>query len=149
MLKIFKMVLIIIGVDSRIVQRLTPATTGIAGILDGIARRVLPSIWNKKTGKNASPTPTSTTHNNPKTLSPHYHHPLPETIHTFATDFETKPHFRDYVYTNTQRIFDIISLAINKIFTPKFAIILGVFTILIICCFRTLDFFLPLSTIII
>ena len=146
MLKILKMILITIGVDSKIAQMLT---TFIADILDKIIQRVLGGIWGKITGENASPTPTSTTHNTPKTLSPHYHHPLPETIHTFATDFETKPHFRDYVYTNTQRIFDIISLAINKIFTPKFATILGIFTILIICCFWTLGFFLPLSTIII
>lgn len=134
MLKIFKMILIIIGIVSRIAQRLT---TFIADILDKI------------TGENASPTPTSNAHNNQKTLSPHNHHPLPETIHTFATEFETKPHFREYVYTNTQRIFDIISLAINKIFTPKFATILGGSTILIIYGLRILDFYLPLSTIII
>ena len=65
MLKIFKIVLIIIGVDSRIVQRLTPTITGIAGILDGIARRALPSIWSKKPGKNTSPTPTNTTPTTP------------------------------------------------------------------------------------
>ena len=119
MLKIFRIVLIIIGVDSKIAQMLT---TFIADILDKI------------TGENASPTPTSNAH---------------DIIHLLITEFETKPHFREYVYTNTQRIFDIISLAINKIFTPKFATILGGSTILIICCFRILDFSLPLSTIII
>ena len=119
MLKIFKMILIIIGVDSRIAQMLT---TFIADILDKI------------TGENTSPTPTSNAH---------------DIIHLLITEFETKPHFRDYVYTNTQRIFDTISLAINKIFTPKFATILGGSTILIICCLRILDFSLPLSTIII
>lgn len=119
------------SVHSGIFQRLTPV---IADILDKIIRRVLAGILGKITGEKASPTPTSNAH---------------DIIHILITEFETKPHFRDYVYTNTQRIFDIISLAINKIFTPKFAIILGVFTILIICCFRTLDFFLPLSTIII
>ena len=149
MLKIFKIVLIIIGVDSRIVQRLTPTITGIAGILDGIARRALPSIWSKKPGKNTSPTPTNTTHNTPKTLSPHNHHPLPETIHTFATEFETKPHFRKYIHTNTSKIFNIISLIIQKILTPTFATIIGIFTILIICCLRILDFSLPLPTTII
>lgn len=126
---ILKMVLIIIiGVDSRIVQRFTP------DILDKIIRRFLADIWSKKPGENASPTPTNNAH---------------DIIHLLITEFETKPHFREYVYTNTQRIFDIISLAINKIFTPKSATIVGVSTILIICCFRTLNFFLPLSTIII
>lgn len=120
--------IIIIGVDSRIVQRFTP------DILDKIIRRVLADIWSKKPGENASPTPTNNAH---------------DIIHLLITEFETKPHFREYVYTNTQRIFDIISLAINKIFTPKSATIVGVSTILIICCFRTLNFFLPLSTIII
>lgn len=133
----FKMVLTIIGVNSRIAQMLIPF---IADILDKIIQRFLGGIWGKITGENASPTPTSATHNTPKNL----HHPLPETIHTFATDFETKPHFREYVYTNTQRIFDIISLAINKILTPKFAITL---VTLFIFCPRILDFFLPLSTI--
>mgnify|MGYP001737397539 CR=1 len=128
---ILKMVLTIIGVDSRIVQRLTPV---IADILDKIIQRVLGGIWSKITVENASPTPTNNAH---------------DIIHLLITEFETKPHFRKYVYTNTQRIFDIISLAINKIFTPKFATILGVSTILIICCFWTLGFFLPLSTIII
>lgn len=120
--------IIIIGVDSRIVQRFTP------DILDKIIRRFLADIWSKKPGENASPTPTNNAH---------------DIIHLLITEFETKPHFREYVYTNTQRIFDIISLAINKIFTPKSATIVGVSTILIICCFRTLNFFLPLSTIII
>jgi hypothetical protein len=127
----FKMVLTIIGVDSGIVQRLTPV---IADILDKIIQRVLAGILGKITGEKASPTPTSNAH---------------DIIHLLITEFETKPHFREYVYTNTQRIFDIISLAINKIFTPKSATILGGFTILIICCFWTLGFFLPLSTIII
>lgn len=121
---ILKMVLIIIiGVDSRIVQRFTP------DILDKIIRRFLADIWSKKPGENASPTPTNNAH---------------DIIHLLITEFETKPHFREYVYTNTQRIFDIISLAINKILTPKFAITL---VTLFIFCPRILDFFLPLSTI--
>ena len=119
MLKIFKMILITIGIDSRIAQMLT---TFIADILDKI------------TGENTSPTPTSNAH---------------DILHLLITEFETKPPFREYVYTNTQRIFDIISLAINKIFTPKFATILGGSTILIIYGLRIPDFSLPLSTIII
>ena len=134
-----------LGVDSGIVQMFTPAITVIGDILDGITLLFLARIWGKITGKKASPTPNSAKHNTPKTLSPHYRHPLPETIHTFATDFETKPHFRNYVYINTQRIFDIISLIINKIFTLKFTI----FIIPIICCLWILKPFLPLSTIII
>lgn len=126
---IFKMVLIIIiGVDSRIVQRFTP------DILDKIIRRFLADIWSKKPGENASPTPTNNAH---------------DIIHLLITEFETKPHFREYIYSITKWLLNTISFIIHKIFNPKFATIVGVSTILIICCFRTLNFFLPLSTIII
>lgn len=125
------MVLIIIGVDSGIVQRLTPV---IADILDKIIRRVLGGIWGKITGEKASLTPTSNAH---------------DIIHLLITEFETKPHFREYIYSITKWLLNTISFIINKIFTPKFATIVGGFTILIICCFWTLGFFLPLSTIII
>lgn len=125
---ILKMVLIIIGVDSRIVQRFTP------DILDKIIRRFLADIWSKITGENASPTPTNNAH---------------DIIHLLITEFETKPHFREYIYSITKWLLNTISFIIHKIFTPKFATIVGISTILIICCFRTLNFFLPLSTIII
>ena len=85
MLKIFKMILIIIGVDSRIAQMLT---TFIADILDKI------------TGENTSPTPTSNAH---------------DIIHLLITEFETKPHFRNYVYIITIWVLSIISLHFQQI----------------------------------
>ena len=126
---ILKMVLIIIiGVDSRIVQRFTP------DILDKIIRRFLADIWSKIPGENASATPTNNAH---------------DIIHLLIREFVRKPHFREYIYSITKWLLNTISFIIHKIFTPKFATIVGVSTILIICCFRTLNFFLPLSTIII
>lgn len=125
------LIIIMMSVHSGIFQRLTPV---IADILDKIIRRVLAGILGKITGEKASPTPTSNAH---------------DIIHILITEFETKPHFREYVYIITKWLLNTISFIIHKIFTPTFFIILGIFTILIICCFRTLDFFLPLSTIII
>ena len=128
---LIEMIITIIGINPGIVQMLSPI---IAGILDRIARRILTRIWSKITGEKPSPTPTSNAH---------------DIIHLLITEFETKPHFREYVYIITKWLLNTISFIIHKIFTPTFFIILGIFTILIICCFRTLDFFLPLSTIII
>lgn len=105
---LIEMIITIIGINPGTFQMLSPI---ISFILDRIARRILTRIWNKITGKKPSPTPTSATHNTPKNL----HHPLPETIHTFATDLETKPHFRNYVYTITIWVLSIISLHFQQI----------------------------------
>lgn len=102
------------SVYSGIVQRLTPV---IVDILDKIIRRVLAGILGKITGEKASPTPTSNAH---------------DIIHLLITELEIKQHFREYIYINTQRIFDIISLVINKIFIIILIIIIGAFIILLI-----------------
>ena len=86
-----------LGIDSRIVQRLT---TVIADILDKIIRRVLAGILGKITGEKASPTPTSNAH---------------DILHLLITEFETKPHFRNYIYIITIWLLSIISLHFQQI----------------------------------
>lgn len=94
---LIEMIITIIGINPGIFQMLSPI---ISGILDRIARRILTRIWSKITGEKPSPTPTSNAH---------------DIIHTFATDLETKPHFRNYVYTITIWVLSIISLHFQQI----------------------------------
>lgn len=94
---LIEMIITIIGINPGTFQMLSPI---ISGILDRIARRILTRIWSKIAGKKPSPTPTSNAH---------------DIIHLLITEFETKPHFRKYVYTITIWVLSIISLHFQQI----------------------------------